>query len=266
MRAFLLPFLFALLCAFPAKVLAADGNDGLRTFINGSWQIAFAHEIQGDDGTTRSANVLVTITLRYDGTRTITTDVLEEGKPTVRADESNDYYRVDDIDGTKFTFTSWSDTAPAQTTNRLRSGADTMMVEGNETIYQRVAGSQEAVPASLPPQRDPPAATQESRDAAMRAFMVGRWTATVVQNGQTIVSIIDYAADGQLSGTQSVTTNGQTQNYSVKGAYTVTATGEKNFTLAITIPGIAPFSSDLQIVDQNTLFNAKDNYSAIRTP
>lgn len=36
MRAFLLPFLFALLAAIPAKVLAADGNDDLRQFVNGS--------------------------------------------------------------------------------------------------------------------------------------------------------------------------------------------------------------------------------------
>lgn len=206
-----------------------------------------------------------------------------DDQPLARASETNDYYRVDDIDGTNFTLTSWSDANPPQVTKRRRTGADTMMAEGSEAVYQRVANTQEGLLGPMPPQREaqvlleppvvspgtttpPPDATQEARDASIRAYMIGRWTASLTKDGTTIDSVFDYDANGQLSGVQKVTTDGRTQGYTIKGIYTVVAKDDRNFTLTFNIPGIAPVSTDLQIVDQNTLFNPKENYRAVRTP
>lgn len=267
MRAFLLPFVFALLAALPAIARAQDANDDLRRYLNGSWTLTFREEVKGGTGDIKSVATIITITLRYDGTRTITQDEYLNDQAPIRSAEVTDYYRVDDIDGTNFTLTSWSDGAAPQTSKRTRTGTDTMQAEGSDAVYQRVAGSQETVSGPLPPQRDLPAPNaQDTRDAAMRAFIVGRWTTSLARNGQTIVSILDYDAGGGLSGTQSVTANGQTQSYSIKGTYTVVATGDQTFTLTLNIPGIAPITSDLQVVDQNTLFNPKENYQARRAP
>lgn len=281
MRAFLLPFVFALLAALPALAQAQDPNEDLRRYVNGTWTLTFREEVKGGEGDIKSVSSVITITLRYDGTRTITQDEYLNDQAPIRSAEITDYYRVDEGDGTNFTMTTWSDTDPAKVTNRMRAGADQMKAEGSDAIYQRVAGSQETPPSPLPPQRDapgapaataqPPAApatneAQNALDARMHAYMVGRWAATLSNNGTTIESMMEYRASGEVSGYQKVTANGQSQIYDIKGAYTAAGSSETDFTLTFYLPGQQPVSAALQIVDQNTLFNPKENYRATRVP
>lgn len=298
MRAFLLSFVIALAAVFPARAQDSDPNAGIRQYVNGTWVLTFSEDVKpGGPSDIKKVATIITITMRYDGTRTIVMDQQLDDRPPVRASETNDYYRVDEVDGTRFTLTSWSDTDPPKTTNRTRTGADEMMTEGSDAIYRRVPGSQEGLLGPMPPQRTapggggqppapqptaaptpaidtstPPAAPaplsqeQQARDAALRAFIIGRWTATVTQNGQTIESILDYHASGRVRGTQRVSANGKVMQYEIDGAYTIVSTGDRSFTMTFYLPGLQPAEAKLEIVDDNTLFNPAENYRATRAP
>lgn len=275
MRAFLLSLLILITALPAARAQDADPNDGVRRFINGTWQLVFREEVKGGTGDIKAVATTITIVLRYDGTRTITQSVqIDDQPPVQQPGVTNDYYRVDEIDGTKFTLTTWGDDGVAQTTTRFRTGADTMQLEGNDAVYQRVAGSQETPPAPLPPQRDvpggappapPPAPAMASMgDAQAHQFMVGIWTANLVYNGATLDSRFEYRASGEVVGHQTVTQNGQTKRYDITGAYTTVATGANSFRLTFYVAGQQPVSTELQVVDQNTLYNQAENYQAKR--
>lgn len=276
MRAFLLSLLILITALPAARAQDADPNDGVRRFINGTWQLVFREEVKGGTGDIKAVATTITIVLRYDGTRTITQSVqIDDQPPVQQPGVTNDYYRVDEIDGTKFTLTTWGDDGVAQTTTRFRTGADTMQLEGNDAVYQRVAGSQETPPAPLPPQRDvpggappapPPAAPAMASmgDAQARDFMVGVWTASLTGPSGAIESRFEYRSSGEVVGTQTVTREGNAKRYDFAGAYTAVATGPDRFRLTFFVPGQQPIATELQVVDQNTLFNAKENYQAKR--
>jgi len=275
MRALLFSLIFALFAAPAAHAQTGDPNEDLRRYVNGVWQLTFREEVKGGTGDIKSVSTVITITLRYDGTRTITQDETVNDRPPIRTAETHDYYRVDEIDGTNFTLTAWSDTDAPKATRRMRAGADQMKVEGSDAIYQRVAGTQEAAPTPLPPQRDPPGAgsppaaaaspdAQQSLDARLRDFLIGRWTASATQNGTTVESMLDYRTSGEVVGYQNVTTNGSTRRYDVKGAYTVVASGDKAFTLTFYLPGLQPVSTVLEIVDADTMLSRAENYQTKR--
>lgn len=302
MRAFLLPFLFALLAALPVRALAADPNEDIRRYVNGQWQLHFEESGTTKEGKPYKIGTIITITLRYDGTRTIAQDQIYNDEPLMRLAETNDYYRVDDIDGAKFTMTTWADDTPPSSSTRTRTGADTMMVEGSDAVYQRVANTQEGLLGAMPPQRDLPAAapqpaphppappqpvppaaepnpappappqppappaSQEARDATARAIMVGKWTASLDRDGRQTVATTEYRTSGEMAGTQTVTFQGETKTYNFAGAYTVASTGPTTLSLTLYLSGQQPVVTEFQIVDQNTLYNARDNYRAVRAP
>lgn len=276
MRAFVFSLLLLAFGAATAAADAPDRNDDIRRFVNGTWRLVFREEVKGGSGDIKSVATIITITMRYDGTRTITQDQQLNDDAPVRASEVNDYYRVDEGDGTNFTLTAWGDDSPPQTSNRRRTGADTMMTEGSDAVYQRVVGTQEVLFGPIPPQRDAPRAApppvpgaaapaspeQEAADAKFRQFMLGRWTASMQANGATIDSVLAYHAGGAVTGYQTV----GAARYDIAGAFTVKATGENSFTLTFYLPGQQPAAAELQVVDQNTLFNPKENYQAKRAP
>ncbi len=276
MRAFLLSLLILIAAGPGARAQDADPNDGIRRFINGTWQLVFREAVKDNPDGIKTVATTITIVLRYDGTRTITQSVqLDDQPPVQQPGVTNDYYRVDEVDGTKFTLTTWGEDGAAQVTNRFRTGADTMQLEGNEAVYQRVAGSAETAPSPLPPQRDvpggappappPPAPAMASMgDAQAHQFMVGVWTASLTYNGATIDSQFEYRASGEVVGYQTVTQNGQPKRYDITGAYTTVATGANSFRLTFFVAGQQPVSTELQVVDQNTLYNKADNYQAKR--
>ena len=290
MRALLLSLLLIFAAAPGATAQGADPNDGIRRYVNGTWQLVFREEVKGGTGTIRSVATIITITLRYDGTRTITQDVQMDQETPVRASESHDFYRVDEIDGTNFTLTAWREGEQASTSRRRRTGDDTMMTEGSDAVYQRVANTQESTPDALPPQRDPPGGAPPAPppptpppppppaadtnppapaigtmgDAQARDFMIGVWTASLTVSGARIDSRFEYRASGEVVGTQTVTRNGETKRYDVTGAYTTVATGADRFRLTFYVPGQQPASTELQVVDRDTLFNPAEKYEAKR--
>ncbi len=282
MRALLLSLLLLAFGAAAAPARAADPNDDVRRFVNGVWKLEFREDVKGGKGDIQSVATILTITMRYDGTRTITQDQQINNDPLVRVTETNGYYRVDEIDGANFKLTAWSDTDPPQTSNRRRTGADTMMVEGSDAVYQRVPASQEVIFGGIPAQREAPAASggggaapapapapapvtpeQNAADAKLRQFMLGRWTASVQANGSTIDSVLDYHASGEVTGYQTIT-GANPARYDVNGAFTVKATGADSFTLTFYLPGAQPLSTELQVVDDNTLYNQTEKYQAKR--
>ncbi|MFT3809474.1 MAG: hypothetical protein QM698_06100 [Micropepsaceae bacterium] len=295
MRAFFLSLVLLFAAVPGARAQGADPNDALRRYVNGSWQIVFREDVKGGAGDITSVGTIITITLRYDGTRTITQDVQTNNEPPIRAAEVNDFYRVEEIDGTSFTLTAWKEGEAPQTSRRKRTGADTMATEGSDAVYQRVPNMQQPDPGALPPQPVPPGGAPAAPppqaaaptpdpaapvtdpdprpavpgvgtmgDAQARDFMVGVWTATVVQSGASIDSRIEYRASGEVVGKQTVTRNGKTQTYDFTGAYTAVATGGDSFRLTFFMAGQQPISTELQVIDQNTLYNQPENYQTKR--
>ena len=100
MRALLFSLIFALFAAPAAHAQTGDPNEDLRRYVNGVWQLTFREEVKGGTGDIKSVSTVITITLRYDGTRTITQDETVNDRPPIRTAETHDYYRVDEIDGT----------------------------------------------------------------------------------------------------------------------------------------------------------------------
>jgi len=291
MRAVLLSLLLLFAAVPQARAQGADPNDDLRRFVNGTWQIVFREEVKGGAGEINAVATIITITLRYDGTRTITQDVQTNQDAPIRAAEVNDFYRVDEIDGTSFTLTAWKDGEAPQTSRRKRTGADTMATEGSDAVYQRVPNMQQPDPGTLPPQLTPPGAAAPAPqaaaptpepaapdprpetpapamasfgDAQARDFMVGVWTASLTGPSGAIESRFEYRSSGEVVGTQTVTREGNAKRYDFAGAYTAVATGPDRFRLTFFVPGQQPIATELQVIDQNTLFNAKENYQAKR--
>lgn len=270
MRALLFSFVLGLAFMLPALAGAPDRNDDVRRFVNGTWVLTFREEVKGGKGDIKSVTTVITIVLRYDGTRTITQDQLVNDAAPIRTAETHDYYRVDEVDGTQFTLTSWSDTDPPNTSRRTRSGADQMMVEGSDAVYQRTPGTQESLAGPPPPQREAPSGApldaQQTLDAKLRAGLVGRWAASATRDGTTVEAVLEYRTSGEVVGYQNVTANGRTQKYDVKGAYTVVASGENSFTLTFYLPGMQPVSTALEVVDADTMLNRAENYQTRRVP
>lgn len=119
-------------------------------------------------------------------------------------------------------------------------------------------------PGTPPPPPPPNGGAQHQMDEKLMAFFVGEWKDETKYQGSVTQLQVVYRTDGSFSGTVVYTQNGMSGTYPVLGTYVVQAITDKRFVLTTYPQGGVQVSAELQVIDQNTLFNPQANYYAYR--
>lgn len=125
-------------------------------------------------------------------------------------------------------------------------------------------GTPAAPPGTPTPPPSPPGGAQKQLDDKIKAYFLGEWRSQITAQGAVQDTQLLYREDGSISGTVKLTQYGYTGTYPVSGSYTLQAITDTRFILTLLPQGSAQSSAELQIVDQNTLFNRQANYYAYR--
>lgn len=118
-------------------------------------------------------------------------------------------------------------------------------------------------PAPPPPPADPGRAQRELNDK-VKAYWVGEWVLSVTQGQIKIDFDLVFRADGSFAGTQRITGYDTSVPFPLTGTWELQAIDEYRFVLVTRASDQPQSNAELQIVDQNTVYNPKDQYYARR--
>jgi hypothetical protein len=131
--------------------------------------------------------------------------------------------------------------------------------EAQEVRLQPLAA---APPPSLP--GTPLIAGGRSPDEATRDFILGRWQVEQAGGQVSGGTLMDYLADGTVTGSETQFINGFGQKIFTAGRWSFEAISANSFRLALELQNRPPWQGTFKILDHNHIHNIDQNYVAAR--
>jgi len=113
---------------------------------------------------------------------------------------------------------------------------------------------------SPPPAQAGPAA----RDEASRDFVIGRWQVDQAAGQVSGGSVMDYKADGTLTGSVTQFINGFGQKVPMEGRWDFEKLSRDTFRLELQLQNQPTWLGTFKIIDHNHIHNIDQNYIAVR--
>ncbi len=131
--------------------------------------------------------------------------------------------------------------------------------EAQEVRLQPLAA---APPPSL--SGTPLGAGGRSPDEATRDFILGRWQVEQAAGQVSGGSLLDFQADGTVTGSQTQFINGFGQKIPTAGRWSYETLSANSFRLALELQNRPPWQGTFKIIDHNHIHNIDQNYVAVR--
>lgn len=139
---------------------------------------------------------------------------------------------------------------------------------GYEPVDRRIDPStlREAQEVRLQPlaAAPPPGPGGRSSDEATRDFIVGRWQVEQAAGQVSGGTLMDYQADGTVTGSETQFSNGFGQKIPIAGRWSFEARSVNTFRLSLELQNQPPWRGTFKIIDHNHIHNIDQNYVAVR--